>query len=240
MKQNLNIGIIVADDTEYAPIQHLEGYNLKEQPYFNRLGHRFTLKQGNRTLTAHSVYCGIGKVNAATAATHLAEQGCKVLLNFGLSGGVGKIPQGSFALGTAFIEHDFDLTVLGRPRGQKPGQPLFSLASEELVQLFLAKDKTLYTGPMACGDCFVSNSEMSNWLREELQVIACDMETAAIASVANLYGIPMACLRQVSDNADDTAATDYKAQAEKEQVSLFEKFMQLLPAFFEADKLWED
>lgn len=240
MEQNLQIGVIVADDTEYAPIQHLKGYDLTEQPYFNRPGHRFTLKQGNRTLTVHSVYCGIGKVNAATAATHFAEQGCKVLLNFGLSGGVGKIPQGSFALGTAFIEHDFDLTVLGRPRGQKPGQPLFTVADDALISLFKTKDQALYAGPMACGDCFVSDSKMSLWLREELQVIACDMETAAIASVANLYGIPMTCLRQVSDNADDSAATDYKTKAEQEQVSLFEKFMQLLPALFEADKLWED
>lgn len=240
MKNNLTVGLVVADDTEYAPIAGLKNLALQPAPFCGRAGHRFTLQQGAKTLTVYSVHSGIGKVNAATAAAHLLENGCRVLLNYGLSGGVGKLPRNSFALGTAFIEHDFDLTCLGRPRGQKPGQPLFSTASEALNRCFLAAEPSLYAGPMACGDCFVSSNKLRDWLREDLKVICCDMETGAIAAAANLYGVPFATLRQVSDDAGDDAAADYSAHAEPEQVTLFELFLKLLGQLFSVPELWED
>lgn len=239
MKHHLVVGVVVADDTEYAPIAHLKQVGLKSEPFFGKAGHSFTLQQGERTVTVHCIQSGIGKVNAAAAATHLLENGCRVLLNYGLSGGVGRLPCHSFALGTEFVEHDFDLTCLGRPRGQKPGQPLFCKAGEALNSCFLAALPSLYAGPMACGDCFVSSNQLRDWLRDDLNVICCDMETAAIAGVANLYGVPFAALRQVSDDAGDAAAADYSANAAAEQVSLFETFLKLLWQLFGVKELWE-
>ena len=93
---------------------------------------------------------------------------------------------------------------------------------------------------MACGDCFVSSNKLRDWLREDLKVICCDMETGAIASAANLYGVPFATLRQVSDDAGDDAVADYSAHAEPEQTILFELFFKLLGQLFSVPKLWED
>ena len=40
--------------------------------------------------------------------------------------------------------------------------------------------------------------------------MSCDMETAAIASVAHFYSLPFASLRKVSDDAGNDAAEDYR------------------------------
>lgn len=238
MKKELTVGLVVADDTEYMPICRLQNCNLQEQPYFGRMGHTFSLHNGDRTVMIHSVYCGIGKVNAATAAAHLVENGCEVLLNYGLSGGVSGVAKGDFVLGTSFVEHDFDLTCLGYQPCQKPDQPIFCKADPALNQAFMQCAPDLFSGIMACGDCFVSNDKLRDYLRDSLQVTCCDMETAAIASVAALYGVPFATLRQVSDDAGESAACDYRSQTVYEQVSLFEKFMSLTTALFAVDKLW--
>ena len=68
------------------------------------------------------VESGIGKVNAAVAATALAEQGVHIILNCGLSGGISGIGKNEISIPNKFLEHDFDLSGLGYKLCQKPGQ----------------------------------------------------------------------------------------------------------------------
>lgn len=69
-------------------------------------------------------------------------------------------------------------------------------------------------GLVASGDRFVSAADESHRLRNSLRdaghdVLAVEMEGAAVAQVCHDYGIPFAAVRTISDRADDTAHVDF-------------------------------
>ena len=67
--KTLKIGVVIADDMEYAPLKNLGG---QDCPYFFRDGHIFTYKTEEKEVIMHAVCSGIGKANAAAAAGPLA------------------------------------------------------------------------------------------------------------------------------------------------------------------------
>lgn len=68
----------------------------------------------------------------------------------------------------------------------------------------------LHTGLVASGDRFVSGAEESRTLRLALpDVLAVEMEGAAMAQVCHDHGVPFAGVRLISDRADDTAPVDF-------------------------------
>ena len=86
MKNELKIGLIVADDMEYAAYEELVYKTAKENNFFSRKGHRYEINECNKKIIIDSILCGIGTVNATTAAMHLVNNGAQILLNYGLSG----------------------------------------------------------------------------------------------------------------------------------------------------------
>lgn len=69
-------------------------------------------------------------------------------------------------------------------------------------------------GLIASGDRFVSSADECVRLRTTLHdaghdVLAVEMEGAAVAQVCHDYGIPFAAVRTISDRADDTAHVDF-------------------------------
>ncbi|WP_342721079.1 5'-methylthioadenosine/adenosylhomocysteine nucleosidase [Acidovorax sp. FHTAMBA] len=69
-------------------------------------------------------------------------------------------------------------------------------------------------GLIASGDRFVSAADEAHRLRTTLRdaghdVLAVEMEGAAVAQVCHDYGIPFAAMRTISDRADDTAHVDF-------------------------------
>lgn len=69
-------------------------------------------------------------------------------------------------------------------------------------------------GLIASGDRFVSSADECVRLRTTLRdaghdVLAVEMEGAAVAQVCHDYGIPFAAARTISDRADDTAHVDF-------------------------------
>jgi adenosylhomocysteine nucleosidase len=69
-------------------------------------------------------------------------------------------------------------------------------------------------GLVASGDRFVSAADEAHRLRTTLHdaghnVLAVEMEGAAVAQVCHDYGIPFAAVRTISDRADDTAHVDF-------------------------------
>ncbi len=69
-------------------------------------------------------------------------------------------------------------------------------------------------GLIASGDRFVSAADEAHRLRTTLRdaghdVLAVEMEGAAVAQVCHDYGIPFAAVRTISDRADDTAHVDF-------------------------------
>ncbi|MBQ2934421.1 MAG: 5'-methylthioadenosine/S-adenosylhomocysteine nucleosidase [Clostridia bacterium] len=217
------IGIVVADYDEYAPLIDSIA-DKSEYKYFNRNAIAFNLNN----FTVICINCGIGKVNAATAATHLADIGCTYILNYGLSGGISGVKRGEVVLPDKFLEHDFDLTGIGYKPCEKPSQKYIYDADT----ILLAKAQTAIGkcahGTAVCGDRFICNAEDRDFLRDTFSATTCDMETAAIASVCDMAGIPYLSLRRVSDDAGADAYANYSDMNTLEGQTLSQVFLKVL------------
>ena len=216
----LKIGILIADEQEYTPMREwAEKQGGERFSLYGDEAHRFLLKQENGEAEVVSVLCGIGKVNAAAAAAHLISRGAEVLLNSGLSGGISGVRRGAIAFGSDYVEHDFDLTPLGFEKGQKPGQEWRYRADPALLSAFEEAVPGV-TGPMACGDAFIADEGKKRELARLCGAVACDMESAAAASVCKKAGIPFLAVRRISDDASDTAAETYREMNDKAEDTL--------------------
>jgi adenosylhomocysteine nucleosidase len=74
----------------------------------------------------------------------------------------------------------------------------------------------LHHGLIASGDEFVSSSERIVQLKNHLpEVLAVEMEGAAVAQVCHEFEIPFAIIRTISDDADESSAEDFMRFIEK-------------------------
>ena len=134
--KEIKIGIVVADIDEYLPFaKTIEKGEFEEYSFLGRNGHKFTVKTDNGTANVISILCGIGKVNATAAATHLVDIGCDIILNYGLSGGISGICKGEICVPDKFLEHDFDLSGIGYKLCEKPLQKYIYDADKSLINL---------------------------------------------------------------------------------------------------------
>ena len=188
--------------------------------------------QGRRVVLALS---GIGKVAAATTATALIERfGAARIVFTGVAGGVGDGVEAQ-----DYLQHDMDASPLfprwevpGYARSRlvcdaalsallleaasacvssTSGQ--FGLKSAPQIASESAPHRT-HHGLIASGDRFVSSADECARLRTTLRdaghdVLAVEMEGAAVAQVCHDYAIPFAAARTISDRADDTAHVDF-------------------------------
>lgn len=201
------IGIVIADVDEYRPLEKkIVGLGAKEIKIAGRKAHEFIINN----CRVISVLCGIGKVNAAVAATALAERGAEIILNCGLSGGISGISKNEITVPNKFLEHDFDLTGIGYKKCQKPGQEYIYESDTELSKMLCEEFQNSKTGTAVSGDCFVSDDVLRAFLKEEFDAMSCDMETAAIAYICKMYCIKFACVRKISDDAGSDAGTSYR------------------------------
>lgn len=211
MKDFFKVGLIVADDAEFAPIsEHCLNHGGEEISLLGRPAVRYSVSNEARTVEVIAVYCGIGKVNAATLTTYIAATECvDLIVNCGLSGGLQNVSVGEVVVGTGFVEHDFDLTAIGYKPGEKPGQEYFYKADEYFINDFKSKYQCK-SGVMVSGDCFVSDDAKAAALIKDWNAVSCDMESAAIASVCHGFNLPFISIRRISDGADSGAGSTYK------------------------------
>lgn len=208
---NIKIGIVVADSDEYSPLEeYITKGEYSDYSFLGRKGHSFFINDGNNKAEVIAILCGIGKVNAATAATHLVDIGCNILLNFGLSGGISGVKRGDITIPDRFLEHDFDLSGIGYKLCEKPSQKYIYSADKELIDTFKEIFPDAKLGTAVSGDCFVCDEELRNTLKEQFSAMSCDMETAAIAYVCDFAHIPFLSLRKISDDAGADADTLYR------------------------------
>lgn len=225
--KDLKIGIVVADCDEYIPfVESVSNLSPKEYKYFNRGAISFKLNGFNVVC----INCGIGKVNAATAATHLVDIGCTYILNYGLSGGISRVHRGEIVLPDKFLEHDFDLTGIGYKPCEKPSQKYIYDADKKLLQIAQSTIGECEHGTAVCGDKFICNVVDRDFLRDTFSATTCDMETAAIASVCDMANISFLSLRRVSDDAGEDAYANYSEMNTGEGQTLSQVFLKLLVA----------
>ena len=199
-------GFIFADEMEYAPF---------EKVALSRGG---TAQTGNPlplvTLPLDgaqgvAVQAGIGKVNASIAASLLIHEcGADAILNAGLSGAISHLRKGNVVAGTTCVECDFDLTAFGLPRGKKSDGTFVHNADPDLLAA-AESIPGIRSGALGTGDFFLNDPAKKAEYRDEFHINAFDMESAAIASVADTYGVPFLSVRKISDDADDGALDSY-------------------------------
>lgn len=176
---------------------------------------------------------GIGKVAAATTATALVEHfGVARIVFTGVAGGLGDgVNVGDVVVAQTYLQHDMDASPLF-PRWELPGYARAVLECDaplSALLLIAARDclmggsghfssqsevRSVHQGLIASGDRFVSSAQESQRLRDALraaghQVLAVEMEGAAVAQVCLDYNVPFAAMRTISDRADDSAHVDF-------------------------------
>ena len=207
----MKIGILVADADEFAPLyERVKSRISLEKQYLCGKEIHFPVSAEYPLVTVLAVHCGIGKVNAASAAAHLVDAGCDCILNYGLSGGIQGISRGEICVCDRYLEHDFDLSGIGLKRCEKPGQEYIYHADSRLENLMKQVLGEIPSGTAVTGDTFVSDSDFRDFLKTEFDAMSCDMETAAIAYVCTYSDVPFIAVRRISDDAGENATDAYR------------------------------
>ncbi len=211
MKKFNNIGLVIADVQEYAPINALcEKYGGVLSEQFGDKLSVFEYKGGNGAVKISAVLCGIGKVNAAAATAYLiASAKCDAIINSGLSGGISSVRRGDYTIGTEYIEHDFDVSPLGYKKAFKPDQDCYIYKPDDALFEAYSAIEGIIPGVMVCGDKFVGSDDDKKQIKNDFSAVSCDMESAACASVCYKAKVPFIAVRRISDDAGDAAADSY-------------------------------
>ena len=164
----------------------------------------------------------IGKVAAAMTASILVEKfGVTHIVFTGVagSGDVG-VRVGDVVVADSLIQHDMDASPLF-PRFEIPLTGLSRIASDRelsrqlaaATRVFLENEPgtpQLHRGLIASGDQFMDQRRQLIALKDLLpELLAVEMEGAAVAQVCFELGIPFGVIRTISDNANEDAATDF-------------------------------
>ncbi len=152
---------------------------------------------------------GIGKVNAAMGATllnHLYHP--NYVINTGSAGGLDvALSVGDVVISSAVCHHDVDVTAFGYAYGQVPQLPTFYLPDDHLYQLAVASAQNIegvqaLPGLIASGDSFMNDLQRIAFIRSKLpELVAVEMEAAAIAQVCFHFKTPFVVIRALSDIA---------------------------------------
>ena len=176
---------------------------------------------------------GEGKVNAAMAVTIAIERfNVKQIIFTGVAGSVkNEINIADIVISTNLVHHDFDTTeVSGGSHGLNTStisgsidadETLISIAKNAAIEV-VGSDK-VHLGTIATGDQFIADKEKVAWINKTFNAYAVEMEGAAVAQVAKLYGIPFVVLRAMSDKADGSAQinfNDFKIIAAENSVNI--------------------
>lgn len=180
---------------------------------------------------------GIGKVNAAMATTIMFERfSPEYVINTGSAGGYSdKLEVGDIVISTKVVHHDVDATAFDYKYGQVPGMPATYQADEKLIDKTIHAVKPLdvhaVKGTIATGDSFMSDPlRVSSVLKQFKDVIALEMEAAAIAQVCYQYNKPFVVIRALSDIAgkDSSVSFDqFLSQAAKNSSQLIMNMIDL-------------
>lgn len=149
------------------------------------------------------VTTGIGLVNAAAAGAVVAS-GLKptAFVSAGSAGGLGDgVGVGDVVVGVSYAYARADARAFGYVIGQVPGMPATFAADQRLVDAARssAGGHTVHAGEVVSGDTFVAGEIVDEVRRDFPGVLATDMESAALAHTAHLFGVPFVAVRGISD-----------------------------------------
>lgn len=163
------------------------------------------------------VKSGIGKVNAAIATTLLLENfKPDVVLNTGSAGGfLENLEIGSVVISDEVCHHDVDVTAFGYAHGQVPNLPATFKSDTSLIdhakEAVEALGEHRYAiGLIASSDSFMSDADHVERVQQLFpNMIAAEMEAAAVAQVCHQFGTPFVVIRALSDIAGKESSMSF-------------------------------
>ncbi|WP_055311607.1 5'-methylthioadenosine/adenosylhomocysteine nucleosidase [Streptococcus agalactiae] len=228
----MKIGIIAAMEEELKLlVENLEDKSqetvLSNVYYSGRYGeHELVLVQS-----------GVGKVMSAMSVAILVENfKVDAIINTGSAGAVATgLNVGDVVVADTLVYHDVDLTAFGYDYGQMSMQPLYFHSDKTFVSTFEAvlskEEMTSKIGLIATGDSFIAGQEKIDVIKGHFpQVLAVEMEGAAIAQAAQATGKPFVVVRAMSD----TAAHDANITFDEFIIEAGKRSAQVLMAFLKA------
>lgn len=153
-----------------------------------------------------------GKVAAASTAAHLlTELKPSSVIFTGIAGALSdELAIGDHVFARALFQHDLDASPFF-PRTHVPllnmaALPTDPILTETLRSALLAtRHSRVWLGDIATGDQVIGTREARARVLEAVPGALCvEMEGAAVAQVCHEFEVPFACLRMISDRADET------------------------------------
>ena len=231
MKEN-KYGIIAAMKEEMQEIkkimQEIEEIKIKELIFF-----RGKINNNNVIL----VEAGIGKVNAARVTQLMIDKfEIEKIINVGSAGSANnELKIGDIVIGKRLVQHDFDITAFGHPKGfiTNIGQYVESDSEliskmEQTISKLSQNEFKIKIGTIASGDIFCTEPKMKEKIRTKFNADAIEMEGAAIAQVCKLNEIPFIVIRSISDNPDrknEITFDQFLEKASKRCAEIINKFL---------------
>ncbi|XPV77762.1 MAG: 5'-methylthioadenosine/adenosylhomocysteine nucleosidase [Desulfovibrio sp.] len=173
------------------------------------------------------ILCGIGKVNASVGTTILIERfEPHCLINTGVAGAiVSHAAIGDIILATEVRHHDVDATAFNYEMGQIPEMPAAYCSDNELINLALkgyqsSGGQQVLCGQILSGDSFIHTKSQIDHIEKNFpQVMAVEMEGAAIAQVAYTFSLPFLIIRSVSDRVYEPESCDVYTKCMEESAN---------------------
>ena len=166
------------------------------------------------------VQSGMGKVNAGICAQILIDEFAVThIINTGVAGSLNpRLNIGDIVVAVDAVQHDFDVTAIGFPKGEIPYTGLYAFPADESVRKLAveAAKKTVpnvnvYEGRVCSGDQFISTNEQKEKIRNDFGGMCCEMEGAAIAQSCYLNNTPYVVIRAISDKSDSSQAVEFES-----------------------------
>lgn len=231
MKEN-KYGIIAAMKEEMQEIkkimQEIEKIKIKELIFF-----KGKINNNNVIL----VEAGIGKVNAARVTQLMIDKfEIEEIINVGSAGSANnELKIGDIVIGKRLVQHDFDITAFGHPKGfitnigqyVESDSELISKMEQTILKLSQNEFK-IKIGTIASGDIFCTEPKMKEKIRTKFNADAIEMEGAAIAQVCKLNEIPFIVIRSISDNPNgknEITFDQFLEKASKRCAEIINKFL---------------
>ncbi len=209
----LCVGIIGAMEEE---VEFLRA-QIENAEHFQRAGYDFYSGKlaGEQVVLLKS---GIGKVNAAIGTAILLEHfSPHCVINTGSAGGFDKTLEiGDVVISSEVRHHDFDLTCFGYEHGQVAGMPPAFIPDARLVAIAEQSIRTVdgvkvVKGLVATGDYFMSEpSKVAETRARYPNLMAVEMEAAAIAQTCFRFDVPFMVFRALSDIAGKESPVSFQ------------------------------
>ena len=225
-------GIIAAMEEEMQEIE-----NIMNEKEFQKIYELNFIKGEINENEVVLVEAGVGKVNAART-TQILLDNFKVdaIINVGSAASANdELEIGDIVVGSKIVQHDFDITAFGHPKGyiSNVGQFLESDTNliKKMQQTILDMQDNEFKikiGTIASGDIFCTELKMKEKIRTKFDADAIEMEGAAIGQVCKLDNIPFIIIRSISDkpNGDNHITFEqFLEKASKRCAQIIKEFL---------------